>query len=298
MPATGAGATGAGDGCRRDGRGPAPRARRRRRAPGSGVAFRTGQEWVVGSAQERDALVSAAGWARVDALLAPVPGGSALPRLRDAVGLGSTVPTPDRVFVGGGGYADASAYAGAGGAGATGTTGEAASGAQDGSALLGASWSPDSPDDRTLYYRTTAPASTLAALGGSGPSAADPDATSTTSTLTTLTLRDGEVVRASRSGIDAGVQYDAVLDVATGDDLQAVAALASSSAIDLAAAGVTDAAPARRASPTTSLFAAAVRDRGELTRVEVAPAEGSPSTLVYDRPQVFDGRGYAPRPTC
>ena len=105
-----------------------------------------------------------------------MPGGLTLPRLRDAVGLRSTVPTPDRVFVGGGGYADASAYAGAGGAGADGDDGRGGVRRPVGSVLLGASWSPDRPEDRTLYDRFADPASTLAALDGSGPSRPGSDA--------------------------------------------------------------------------------------------------------------------------
>jgi hypothetical protein len=94
-----------------------------------------------------------------------VPGGSALPRLRDAVGLGETFPPPDRVFVTLGGYADGSAYAGAGGAAGAPADGSA-------STLLGYSYSPDAPDTTTSYYRTTTQAAALArSVGRAGAEA-------------------------------------------------------------------------------------------------------------------------------
>ena len=302
-----------------------------------GVTFQGGREWTVGSEAEKDRLVSAENWGRVDQVVQNVPGGSALTALRDAVGLGETFPPPDRVFIALGAYADAGAYAGADGA-------ASARAGANASTLVGYSHSPDEPDEQTYYYRTTTSAKALAGVTGLGESNGA-SLEGSVETMTTVTVRDGDIVRASRSGIATGqsggltnalfggeptlgtgtsvsdgVQYDAVLDVRSDADRRAVADLVTSAALDLTDTTVVGRFdPTGTADPLGSVFTTAVRDRGDLTRVGVTPGGSTPfagdvsvaagpvagvnggystSTMAYDNPEYFDGTDFAARTNC
>lgn len=301
-----------------------------------GVVFEGGQEWIVSSAAERDRLLSAENWSRVDSLVQTAPGGAVLPWIRDAVGLGETFPPPDRVFVAAGGYADGSAYVGANGV----ATGRADA---SGSRLMGFSYSPDRPDDKTFYYKTTTEASALAGVVGLGESSGA-TLSGSVETMTTITVRDGEVVQATRTGIAAGesggltnvlfgasptlgtgstvgggVQYDATLDVRTDADRLAVASLVAGAGMDLRGTGITSLDPTGSFDPLSSLFTEAVQQRGDLTRVGVTPGGSTPfavdasveagpvaglsggystSTMDYANPEYFDGTAFTPRTNC
>ena len=191
---------------------------------GAGVRLQGGQEWLVSSREELQRLTSAENWSRVDQVVDVLPGGFVLPAVRGALGIGEQFPPPDRVFVEGGVYGDGAAYAGAGAvAQAEGTA----------SKLLGYSYSPASPGENTYYYRATTSASAAAVVGLDGASLEG-----AVETLVSVTVRDGQVVRANRTGVatgssggltnvlfgeefttetgdsvGTGVQYDAALEV-------------------------------------------------------------------------------------
>ncbi len=295
-----------------------------------GVRFEGGQEWVVGSREDVERLTSAENWDRVDSVVGALPGGSALPWVRDRLGIGEQFPPPDRVFVSGGLYGEGSAYAGAGAvAKAKGST----------SQVLGYSYSPDRPDEHTFYYRTTTTGEAAANLGLDGAALKG-----SVETLVSVTVRDGEIVRASRTGlatgssggltnvlfgedlttrtgddVGTGVQYDATLEVRDDADRSAVESLLASVGIGAAGLGVDRFDPSGSVDALGSAYTDRVRDAGDLTRTDVTADDSTPfagdvsleagavagingeyttRTMQYANPEYFDGTAFAPRTSC
>lgn len=296
----------------------------------AGVRFEGGREWIVDSTKDLERLTNAENWDRVDQVVGAVPGGDVLPWVRDLVGVGEQFPPPDRVFVAGGLYGDASAYAGAGAV-------AQAKGSR--SQLLGYSYSPDAKDEHTFYYRTTTSGSAAATLGLDGATLSG-----SVETLTAITVRGGEIVRANRTGmavgssggltnvlfgedattrtgdvVGTGVQYDASLEVDSDADRRAVAALIGSAGIDAAGLGVSGLDPSGGTDPLGVTFMDRVREAGDLTRTDVTADDSTPfagdvsveagavagvngeystRTMQYANPEYFDGTAFAPRTTC
>ena len=296
----------------------------------AGIRFEGGQEWIVDSREDLARLTSAENWDRVDQVVGAVPGGGALPWVRDALGIGEQFPPPDRVFVSGGPYGDASAYAGAGAvAQAKGST----------STLLGYSYSPDDPDEHTFYYRTMTSGEAAASIGLDGAALKG-----SVETLVTMTVRDGEIVRAGRTGlatgsssgltnalfgedfttsngndVGTGVQYDATLEVDSDADRSAVAALIASVGINAAGLGLARFDPSGSMDPLGNDFLDRVRQAGDLTRIDVTADDSTPfagdvsveagalaaingeyttRTMQYANPEFHDGTAFAPRTNC
>lgn len=294
------------------------------------VRFEGGREWVVGSREELERLVTAENWDRVDDVVGTVPGGGALPWVRDKLGIGEQFPPPDRVFVAGGLYGDAGVYAGAG---------AVASAGASASQLLGYSYSPGSPDEHTFYYKTTTSADAAANVGLDGASLEG-----SVETLVSVTVRDGDVVRASRTGVavgssggltnvlfgedltsrtgdsvGTGVQYDATLEVDDDADRTAVEQLLASAGIGAAGLGIDRFDPSGTVDPLGSAFTDRVREAGDLTRIGVTADDSTPfagdvsleagavaglngeystRTMQYSDPEFYDGTAFAPRTTC
>lgn len=302
-----------------------------------GVRFEGGQEWVVSSQEELQQLIDADNWDRVDQVAGGVPlVGGLFGAGRDLFGLGPQLPPPDRVYVAGGLFGDASAYAGAIGAQAE------ASG--NTSRLLGYSYSPSDEGEHTFYYQTVLEGEAAASvLGLSGSEGAGLGGRA--ETLTSITVRDGEVIRASRSGIATGeasgltaalfgqdfsgdldttaaggTQYTATLEVDDDQDREAVLALLASAGIDGATAGLTTTFdPTAPLDPLGGVFSDRVMAQGDLTRTDVTRSDSTPfdvgigvamgpvagldggystTTLEYSSPEYFDGNGFVPRTTC
>lgn len=296
----------------------------------AGVRFEGGQEWIVDSREDLERLVTAENWDRVDQVASAVPGGSALPWVRDKLGIGEQFPPPDRVFVAGGLYGDASAYAGAGAvAKAKGST----------SQLLGYSYRPESPDEHTFYYKTTTTGEAAANLGLDGAALKG-----SVETLVSVTVRDGEIVRASRTGVatgssggltnalfgedfttrtgddvGTGVQYDATLEVDGDADRSAVESLLASVGIGAAGLGIDRFDPSGTVDPLGGAFTDRVRQAGDLTRIGVTADDSTPfagdvsleagavagingeyttRTMQYTDPEFYDGTAFAPRTNC
>ena len=295
-----------------------------------GVRFEGGREWVVDSQADLERLTNAENWDRVDQVVGAVPGGGLLPWVRDKVGIGEQFPPPDRVFVAGGLYGDASAYAGAG---------AVAKAKASRSQLLGYSYSPAAPQEHTFYYRTTTSGEAAASLGLDGAALKG-----SVETLTSITVRDGDIVRANRTGlatgssggltnvlfgedfttrtgddVGTGVQYDASLEVAGDADRRAVEALIASAGIDAAGLGISSLDPGGSTDPLAGAFTDRVRDAGDLTRIDVTADDSTPfagdvsleagavagingeyttRTMQYANPEYYDGTAFAPRTTC
>jgi hypothetical protein len=299
-----------------------------------GAQLQGGREWIVSSPEEAERLASAENWERADSVLSGMPVLSGLPLARRLLGIGEQYPPPDRIYVEGGLYADASAYAGAG---------AVARASLSTSQLLGYSYSPDDEDEHTFYYRTTTEGEAFAGIPDIGGNAGA-SLSGSVETMTAITVRDGEIVRAARTGIatgessgltnalfgedfttstgdsvGTGVQYEAVLDVESAADLAAVQALIASAGIDAAGLGLSGSDPTGDLDPLSRVFMDAVRDRGDLTRtgveadgstlfagdvsLEAGPVAGvnggySTSTMDYDSPEYFDGTRFVARTNC
>ncbi len=302
-----------------------------------GVTFKGGQEWVVDSQEDVDRLTSAENWSRVDQALGlanPVTG-VALPWLRDKLGIGEQFPDPDSIYVAGGVTAGGSAYAGYGNA--------VADAKGNGSRLLGYRHHTDSGEN-TYYFETTVDGSAAAELaGGVGQSGAGVEGKATT--LTSVTVdEDGDLVSVSRSAlatgqskgltnvlfggdpsigtddeVGTGTQWDATLPIRTDADRAAAMGLLASTGINPLGLGI-DADPAGTTlDPLGGDFMDAVRDRGDLTRYDVATDattwfEGSgevaaaakiglsggysTSSMQASDQQYWDGTTFADRTNC
>lgn len=306
-----------------------------------GVSFSGGSEWVVGSVEERDALLRAENWSRFDEVVSEVvesPSGEIVGLFRRAVGLGESFPPPDRVYVEGNAVFDGSAIAGASGV-------AVARGSVSGSRSLGYSYTTGDDPQHTYYFETTEGVDALLGVVDT-PGMTGAELSGEATTLTAITVDDdGDVVTVSSSALAAGqsggitnvlfgaeptsstlestpigsaLQYEAVLEVRTDADRLAVAALLAGTGIDAGKIGAT-ALPVSMGSRYRDVFLAAVRDRGELTRVAVeaddstafalsAAVKAGPvaglsagygtSTMEYSDPEYFDGTDFAPRTNC
>ncbi len=302
-----------------------------------GVAFQSGNEWQVGSAAERDRLIAAESTQRFDAVASQA--NPLIPALRRLLGIGEEFPAPARTFIAAGAATDANAYAGAGVGVAT------AAGVA--SRVLGVSRENDGSGRVTTYYETRTQARAIAGAVGDGQNYGA-ELQGEVVTLTAVT-RDGSgnVVRATRSALAAGesagltnalfggpvatgtsqslttgTQYEAVLDVRSDADREAVSSLLLASGIDAAALGLPSIARAVGApalDPLSEPFMAAVRDRGALTRSQVDATVSIPFAVnasvalgavtgveggyvlnnqTFSNPEYYDGTRFAPRTNC
>ena len=116
-----------------------------------------------------------------------------------------------------------------------------------------------------------------------------------------MTVRDGEIVRASRTGlatgssggltnvlfgedfttssgedVGTGVQYDATLEVDSDADRSAVEALIDSAGINAAGLGLDRFDPSGSIDPLANDFLDRVRQAGDLTRIDVTADDSTP----------------------
>jgi hypothetical protein len=261
--------------------------------------------------------------------------GSALPWLRDRLGIGEQFPAPDSVYVAGGVTAGGSAYAGYGNA--------TASGSATGSRLLGYRHHTTNGEN-TYYFETTVDAKASAELAGVVDQlGAGVDGK--VKVLTSVTVdKNGDIVKASRSAlatgkskgltnalfggdpdplmsedVGTGTQWDATLPVRDDADRRAVLELLASSGVNPLGIGVDDEPSGTTVDPVGDAFMDAVRDRGDLTRHDVDADdttwfEGSgevaagakvglsggytTSTMQASNHQYWDGNAFANRTNC